>query len=226
VTNLTGRIMCEFEDEISTEYLDEYFEQGRNKRSQYQKIIALPPGQRYKLDLVLKDVNGNTVGPMSIGLNVPEFDSPQLMASSIILANSVTNAPKQLDRLQQYVLGDLKVVPNVKSEYLPGQNLIPYMQVYNVAFDQTNFKPSVEVTFIVKKDGKVVDELQDMSGSSMQFFSGERVVVLASIPLKEVSPGEYNLEVTVLDKITGNTLTNSTDFKVKEPAQAISAVTR
>lgn len=226
VTNLTGRIMCEFEDEISTEYLDEYFEQGKNKRSQYQKIIALPPGQRYKLDLVLKDVNGNTVGPMSIGLNVPEFDGSQLMASSIILANSVTNAPKQLDRLQQYVLGDLKVVPNVKSEYLPGQNLIPYMQVYNVAIDQTNLKPSVEVTFTVKKDGKVLDELKDMSGTSMQFFSGERVVVLASIPLKEVSPGEYSLAVTVLDKITGNTLTNSTDFKVNEPVQAISAVTR
>jgi GWxTD domain-containing protein len=226
VTNLTGRIMCEFEDEISTEYLDEYFEQGKNKRSQYQKIIALPPGQRYKLDLVLKDVNGHTVGPMSIGLNVPEFDGSQLMASSIILANSVTNAPKQLDRLQQYVLGDLKVVPNAKSEYLPGQNLIPYMQVYNVAIDQTNLKPSVEVTFTVKKDGKILDELKDMSGSSMQFFSGERVVVLASIPLKEVSPGEYSLAVTVLDKITGNTLTNSTDFKVKEPVQAISAVTQ
>ena len=163
---------------------------------------------------------------MSIGLNVPEFDSPQLMASTVILANSVANAPKQLDRLQQYVLGDLKVVPNVKSEYFQGQNLIPYMQIYNVAIDQTNLKPSVEVKFAVKKDGKTVEELEDLAGNSMQFFSGERVVVLAQIPLENVTPGEYKLEVMVRDKITGGTLTNSTDFRVKEPIQAISAVTR
>ncbi len=46
VTNLTGRIMAEFEDTISTEYMDEYFQQGKNKRSEYQKIVSLPPGQR------------------------------------------------------------------------------------------------------------------------------------------------------------------------------------
>ncbi len=226
VTNLTGRIMSEFEDEISTEYLDEYFERGKNSRSQYQKIIALPPGQRFKLDLVLKDINANTVGPMSIGLNVPEFDSPELMASTIILANSVSNAPKHLDRLQQYVLGDLKVVPNVKSEYYPGQNLIPYMQVYNVAIDQTNLKPSVEVSFAVKKDGNIVEALDDTTGNSMQFFSGERIVVLAQIPLEGVTPGDYELEISVRDKISDRTLKNSTNFAVKQPVQPVEIATR
>jgi len=62
VTSLTGRTMWEFEDIISVEYLDEYFEHGKNKRSEYQHIVGLPPGQRYKLSLVLKDVNSKSCG--------------------------------------------------------------------------------------------------------------------------------------------------------------------
>ncbi len=74
MTNLTGRIMREFEDVISVEFLDQYFEYGKNKRSEYQHIVALPPGQRYKLELVLKDVNSKSAGTATIGLNVPKYD--------------------------------------------------------------------------------------------------------------------------------------------------------
>jgi GWxTD domain-containing protein len=225
VTGLTGRIMAEFEDVISTEYMDQYFEQGKNKRSEYQKIVALPPGQRYKLDLVLKDVNSKNVGALSLGINVPKYeDSGALQSSTIILANSVTHATLVSDQLQQYVIGDLKIVPNVKAEYVPGQNLIPYVQVYNVAIDQTTLKPSMEVTFSVKKDGKVVDEYKDLGGKFVELFSERRVVLLGNIPLTSVAPGKYTLEVKVLDNISNHTISTTTDFKVKEPVEKISAM--
>jgi GWxTD domain-containing protein len=225
VTGLTGRIMAEFEDTISTEYMDQYFEQGKNKRSEYQKIVALPPGQRYKLDLVLKDVNSKNVGALQLGINVPKYeDSGGLQSSTIILANSVTHATLVSDQLQQYVIGDLKIVPNVKAEYVAGQNLIPYIQVYNVAIDQTTLKPSMEVTFTVKKDGKVIDEFKDLGGKFVELFSERRVVLLGNIPLSSVAPGKYTLEVKVVDNISNHTISTSTDFKVKEGVEKISAV--
>jgi GWxTD domain-containing protein len=73
VTSLTGRINYEWEDVISVEHSDEFFQTGKNKRSQYRKIIALRPGQRYKLDLILKDVNGKQTGTRSLELDVPAF---------------------------------------------------------------------------------------------------------------------------------------------------------
>ncbi len=82
VTNLTGRIMREFEDVISVEYLDQYFEYGKNKKSEYQHIVALPPGQRYKLELVLKDVNSKSAGTATIGLNVPKYEEGTLQTST------------------------------------------------------------------------------------------------------------------------------------------------
>ncbi len=217
VTGLTGRIIAEFEHVISVEYLDPQFEQGKQARSVYQKIVALPPGQRFKLDLVLKDINSGNTGVISRGIPVPKFDGEELLASSVILANSVTEVPTNSDQLEQFVIGDLKVQPNVKAEYRPGQNLIPYLQVYNATIDQTSLKPSLEITYTIKSDGKVIEELRDLSGNSVQFFSGQRVVVLGKIPLKSLAPGKYLLEVKVSDLISNRSLVVNADFKLSAP---------
>jgi GWxTD domain-containing protein len=223
VTTLTGRIQYEFEDEIAAEFSDENFEFGKNQRSQFQKLISLPPGQRYKLDLVLKDVNSEKMGPRTIPLATPKYKEGTLESSSIILARSIKKAPQNLNRLDQYVLGDLKVVPMVISEYTPDQNLIPYVQIYNVAIDQTTLKPSIEVVYTLKKGSEVVAEVKDLTGASIQLFSGERVVLLAQIPLKNITPGKYTLEITVQDVIANRSHKTSTDFKVVESSTQVAA---
>lgn len=218
VTGLTGRILSEFEHTITNEYLDEHFEQGKQNRSIFQKIVALPPGQRFKLDLVVKDINSDKIGVYSRGMAVPKFDGEALQTSSIILANSISPVPTNTDQLEQFMLGDLKVQPNVRSEYTLGQQLIPYVQVYNATIDQTSLKPEIEVTFTVKLAGKVVESLQDLSGTSVQFFSGQRIVVIGKIPLKEIAVGKYTLEISVTDRISSQSAMASTNFSVREPA--------
>jgi GWxTD domain-containing protein len=223
VTSLTGRIYYEWEDVISVEFSEEFFDKGKNKRSAYQKIIGLPPGQRYKLDLALKDVNSKAMGTVSVGLNVPKYDDVSLQSSSIILAQSITPAPTSSDQLQQYVIGDLKIVPNVKNEYLPGQNLVPYMQIYNMEIDQTSQKPSLDITFTVRNGNQVVEEIKDNSTNSEQFFYGQRVVLLGKIPLASISPGKYKLEIKVVDNISSRAVSTTADFRVKDPIQNITA---
>ena len=223
VTGLSGRIITEFEHTITTEYTDQFFEQGKRNRSLYQKILPLPPGQRFKLDLVLKDVNSGNVGLVSRGINVPKFEGETLLASSIILANSVQAVPTNTDQLEQYVIGDLKIQPNVRAEYVAGQNLIPYIQIYNVTLDQASLKPAMEVTYLVKAAGKVIEKHSDLTGESVQFFSGQRVVVIGRIPLTSIAPGKYMLEVQVLDKVSNRSLTAQTEFKVNEPPKAVAS---
>ncbi|MEJ2110935.1 MAG: GWxTD domain-containing protein, partial [Acidobacteriota bacterium] len=217
VTTLTGRIAWEFEEEIAAEFSDENFELGKKQVSQFQKLISLPPGQRYKLDLVVKDVNSEKIGPQTVPISTPKYESGKLESSSVILARSVKQAPQSLDRLDQYVLGDLKVVPMVDQEYAVDQNLIPYVQIYNVALDQTTLKPSLEITYSLKKGDEVIAQVKDLSGSTVQLFSGERIVLLTSIPLENIVPGEYTLEISVMDLIANDSHTVSTDFKVVKP---------
>jgi hypothetical protein len=168
----------------------------------------------------LKDVNSERLGPQTVPLATPKYESDKLETSSIILARSVKQAPQNLDRLDQYVLGDLKVVPMVELKYAQDQNLIPYVQIYNVALDQTTMKPSLEVTYSLKKGDAIVAEVKDLTGSTIQLFSGERIVLLTSIPLENILPGEYTLEISVLDAIADDRHTVSTKFTVVESESA------
>jgi GWxTD domain-containing protein len=225
VTSLTNKIMAEFEDVIGLEYTDATFDQGKNNRSEYQKIIALPPGQRYKLDLVLKDINSGNIGSTSMGIVVPKYTDENLECSTVILANSISTIPDASDQLQQFVIGDLKILPNVKAEFAAGQSLLPYVQIYNATLDQTSLQPSLEVTYTITNpaDGKVITQIQDLSGNTIQFFSGQRIVVLGRISTKGMAPGTYKLEVKTLDKISNRTVVAPATFKVL-PAQAQTAL--
>jgi hypothetical protein len=78
-------------------------------------------------------------------------------------------------------------------------------------------KPSLEVTYILKKGKETVAEEKDLKGSSIQLFSGQRVVLLTQIPLRNILPGEYTLQISVLDAITNNTHTVSANFRVVNP---------
>jgi GWxTD domain-containing protein len=217
VISLTNAITAEFENEISAEYTDEFFEQGKTKRSIYQKMVQLRPGQRYRLDLVLKDLNSGYIGSESYGINVPTFAGDQLQTSTIILANEIKGIPANYEKLEQFVIGDMKVQPNVKSEYFSGQALIPYFQIYNAAFDQTTLEPSLDISYKIKSGDKVVKDFEDAKGRTVQFTSGERAVVVADFPLRDMAPGKYTLEINVLDKIANKTLTAYADFQVLSP---------
>jgi len=217
VTSLQGRIMAEFENTISAEYTDETFEQGKNKRSTYQKIVALPPGQRYRLDLILKDLNGGNVGSMTYGIPVPKFDGESLQSSTVILANYIQPIPPNYENLEQFVIGDMKVQPNVKSEYYSGQVLIPYLQVYNAQMDQTTLEPSLQISYLIKSGDKVVVDVEDTKGRTVQFTSGQRVVIVGQIPVKDLALGKYSLEIKIQDRISQQTLLTQAEFQVVSP---------
>jgi GWxTD domain-containing protein len=214
ITTLQGRVEAEFENEISAEYTDEFFEAGKNKRSIYQKVVMLNAGQRYRLDLILKDLNSKYIGSMQYGIMVPKYDTEDLQSSTIILANELRSVNPSYEQLGPFVIGDMKVQPNVKREYRNGQVLIAYMQAYNTAFDQTTLEPSLQVTYLIKSNDKVVQDVEDQKGRTVQFTSGERVVVVRAFPLTDMAPGKYQLDIKILDKIANKSIITSTDFEI------------
>ncbi|HSW40201.1 MAG TPA: GWxTD domain-containing protein [Acidobacteriota bacterium] len=227
VTNLTGRIIAEWEEEIRRDFLDIFFHEGKDRPSVYQRMVALPIGQRYKLDLVLKDVNSGNVGSTSVGLAVPKFTDTALQSSTIILANTITNAPVNADALDQYIIGEMRVVPNVTSEYIPGQNLVPYLHIYNPGIDQVTQRPLMDVTFKIRdKNKKLLEEATGTELNSEQFFYGPRVVIVGKIQVPALSPGGYTLEIHVLDRIANNTIVTSTEFTVRNPDSMAAAISR
>ena len=70
---------------------------------------------RYRVDLVLKDVNGDRVGTWTRGVNVPDYNEDQLASSSLILADMMEKVPSKQVGGGNFVLGDTKVRPPGRS---------------------------------------------------------------------------------------------------------------
>jgi GWxTD domain-containing protein len=222
VTIVSGSVAAEWEDALNKDFNDVFFQIGKDKPSEYQHIVAVAPGQRYKLDLVLQDVNSKKMGTKKVSLDIPKYVDNALQSSTIILAGNITPAPMNSSGLDQYVIGDMRIVPLVKHEYTKDQYLVHYMQIYNAQVDQASLRPSLDVEFLLKINGKLVEEIKSTAVNSEQYFYGQRVVLVGKIPLKNLAPGKYTLEISVRDNIANRSLSTSTEFMVKELKPAIS----
>ena len=53
-----------------------------------------------------------------------------------------------------------------------------YLQLYNVGLDQSSLAPALAISYKIIKDGQTIVEVKEESGESVQYFSGQRVVLI------------------------------------------------
>ncbi len=221
VTNMVGRIEAEFEDSVVAEYPREVIDQARLIQSVYQKVMVLDAGKSYRLDLVVRDENTNRVGLVQQAIRVPSFKSTErLRTSSMILSKVIEPAPEDAKANDRFILGDVKIIPNVDEVFRPDEWLGAYLQVYNAELDQTSLKPDLRVRYIIRHGDKIFDELKDNSGETVQYISPQRIVLIRQLQLKNLEEGNYKFEVEIEDKIGSGKTVASAPFKVVAEAQA------
>ncbi len=220
VTSLTNRVVHEFEDEIVTLLRKEEFENGLQKQSVYQKIIPLNGNMRYRLDLILKDLNSGNVGVIQKSLIPPSLSSEILSASSLILSNSIRPLEWVPIRDEMFVLGNVKIIPKMDKRFTRQMPLGVYLQIYNAGMDPTSLAPSLKVLFKLLKDGQVLKVATDEKGESTQFYSVRRVVLVRQLNLADLEPGKYQIQVEVIDQLNDRKIEATDDFTVVEEAPA------
>ena len=86
------------------------------------------------------------------------------------------------------------------------------MQIYNAGVDQTTLRPSVDVEYVLMKDGKEIGkQLEDWRGNS---DAGQRLTLARLLGSGNLAPGDYALEVRVKDRVSGQALVQSAKFAV------------
>jgi hypothetical protein len=86
------------------------------------------------------------------------------------------------------------------------------MQIYNAGIDQTTLRPSVDVEYVMSKDGKDLGkQTEDWRGLS---DSGQRLTLARLIDSSNLLPGEYTLAIRIRDRVSGQTLSPSAKFTV------------
>lgn len=215
VRGMVGRIEAEFEDSVVAEYKPEFLEQGRKIKSVYQKIVVLEGGKKYRVDVVVRDENSNRVGASRAALDVPPYKDPDsLGTSSLILSKWIEPAPPETGIDERFILGNIRIIPNVDNTFQPGEWLGAYLQVYNVELDQAQMKPQLRVRYVIRKGDQVLHEFLDNARNTVHYFSSQRLVLIRQIQLKDLEEGSYQLEIEVEDLVGHRKVATRSDFQV------------
>src|SRR4026209_1387740 len=207
-TSVAGRRVGIFEDPVITTATTQELTEAKDRKSAYQKAVALTPGT-YKVDVIVRDVVSGATGIRHVGFTVPRYDPAKLSTSTLILAAKLQSLVDQ-PAVGQFVIGQTKVIPNVSGSYKRGQSVGVYMQVYNAGIDQTTLRPSVDVEYALLRDGKeIVKQAEDWRGMS---DAGQRLTLARLIDTNGLTPGEYQVSIRIRDRVSGQTLSPSEKF--------------
>jgi GWxTD domain-containing protein len=220
VTGITGRVAQTFEDTVQVDVPQELLEQTEQHASLYWKAVPLRAG-RYRIDVVVKDVNGDRVGTWSRGIMVPEFPDDRLAASSLILADRMEKVPTKSVGSGNFVIGETKLAyPHLDSangqpaSFKHDQRMSLWMQVYNLQPDDKTKKTSANIDYEIVNVANNQPVLHS-SESTDSIGRGDQVTLEKSLSLNSFQPGIYKLTVKVDDNVSKQQIAPSVRFVVE-----------
>jgi hypothetical protein len=220
VTSLTGKVMQTFEDTVIADVPAELLPRETENSKIYWKSVPLRPG-RYKLDVVVKDVNGDRVGTKSQSILVPDFSYEKLMNSSLILADVVEPVPTRSIGSGMFVIGTTKVRPRVATadgkpaSFKRGQKVNFWMQVYNLSVDGKTHRPSATFEYDIVNAATNKAVVHAVESSDKMGNIGDQVTLHKEVAAANLDPGMYRIEIKVSDNISKQTVDPSATFAVE-----------
>ncbi|HQU81867.1 MAG TPA: GWxTD domain-containing protein [Pyrinomonadaceae bacterium] len=212
ITAVSGKRSGIFEDSVTTSAAPEELAEAKERKSVYQKAIALTPGT-YKVDVVVRDVVSGNKGIVSKGFTVPKYEEKKLSTSTMVLASKLRSTTES-DIGGMFIIGNAKVIPNLSAVYKKGQEMGVYLQVYNAEIDQTTLRPAVDVEYILTKDGKIVlQQNEDWQGLS---DSGQRLTLARLLPTAQMPTGNYELKIKIKDRVGNQILEPAEKFTITQ----------
>ncbi len=220
VTSLSGKVMQTFEDTVIADVPAELLPREIENSKIYAKSVPLRPG-RYKLDVVVKDINGDRVGTRSQGIIVPDFSDEKLTNSSLILADVVEPVPTSSIGTGMFVIGTTKVRPRVATadgkpaSFKRGQKVNFWMQVYNLSVDEKTHRPSATFEYDIVNAATNKAMVHVVESSDKMGNIGDQVTLHKEVAAASLVPGTYKIQVKVSDNISKQTVDPSATFAVE-----------
>jgi GWxTD domain-containing protein len=222
VTTLTGKIVQTFEDTAQIDVPAELLPRTAENSSVYWKALPLRPG-RYKVEIAVKDVNGDRKGLWSRGIVVPEFSDDKLSNSTLIVADQMEPVPTKDVSTGNFVIGLTKVRPRVApADGKPAlfkrgkdQKVNFWMQVYNLGVDDKTHKPSATFEFDIVNVATNKPVVQKTESTEQMGNVGEQVTLQKSIASANLPPGVYKINIKVNDNVSKQTIDPSATFAVE-----------
>ncbi len=166
---------------------------------------------------------------LKLPMSVPDYWKPELMTSTIILAEQVEPLTAPIPETQvlenPYALGSMRFVPAPENrKYTKKDELAVVFLIYNTIDKDKKPDVTVEYSFNQKVDSgekyfnKTNPQVFNATTLPPQFdaATGHQLVAGQTVPLASFPEGDYRLEIKVTDKNAGKTIVQNVLFSVTQ----------
>jgi hypothetical protein len=173
-------------------------------------------------------------GTLKHTITVPAYNNTELTTSSIIVAEKVDvlSAPLSSDHQGEnpYTFGQVKLTPSVTNKFTKKDDLNVFFWIYGEQMDPATKKPNMTVDFnfsrkLPEGGEKFFNrtEPEELSASTLpptlDFSAGPQPLPGSlQVPLGSFPEGDYHLEIKMVDKVSGKTLSRDVTFTVAPSA--------
>ena len=221
VTTLTGKIVQTFEEPVQIDVPVELLPKMAENANVYWKAMPLRISQnRYRLDIVVKDVNGDRTGSWSRAIQIPDFSEDKLSSSTLIIADVMEPVATKNVGTGSFVIGAMKVRPRVAPSdgkpisFKRNQKLNFWMQVYNLSVDEKTHKPSATFEYnVTDANNKAV--IHTVESTETMGNVGDQVTLQKTLSAANLPPGLYKIEIKVNDNLSKQMVDPTATFAVE-----------
>jgi VWFA-related protein len=158
--------------------------------------LELPSGQ-YQLRIVASEKGAGVGGSLFYDVDIPEYEKADLVMTPLVVTSAIENRVPVIaaeeDREKAILL------PATRRNFTRSDQLVVLTEVYPRF--RGSKAPTVDISIAIKAtDDRIVFQASEERGGEELTRQGEGIIFRKGIPLSEIAPGDYLLEVTARDR--------------------------
>ncbi len=219
---LDGGVAARFSDSVPLTFEDKKeLEQFNSKPFHYENQFDVAAGH-YKLKVAFNTQGADSFGKLEIPLVVDPYDGKQFSMSAVALSKDVHPVSQMGETLDATLLEDrtplvtqgLQLIPSGSNQFKKTDGAAFYVEIYDAALVGPNPpKVGVDVTVVDRKTGE--KKIQTRSLAADAKAGSPLVPVGLKLPVSDLPPGSYRLELKALDTAGNVALARTADFEVQ-----------
>ena len=181
----------------------------------YQGRVSVPPGT-YSLFIGVRNPATGELFTLGERVHVPSFRDQAFKLSGITLAARLAEGPSSGD--PPFLVGRLLVIPKMEPIYKTGSELAYYFQVYHAGKDPHSGEARLDLTYrflVAEKVQKSGALTFSPLGKPLAFTDQSGLVHGYSFPLTGWPAGDFKLQVSAKDRVTGRQADSEIRFSVR-----------
>jgi VWFA-related protein len=183
---------------------------GADRDITFTYPAKLPPGL-YQVRVAARDDKTGRIGSAHAWFDIPDLAKKQLSMSSVLLGE---RRQQTMTNVSDPANGLGPIAMSASHRFKRDSTLRFLVFTYNAALSPADQKPDTAIQVQVVRDDQPLITTALRKMATDQNTDLARVPYAAEIPLNELQPGRYQLNVTIIDRVSKQSTTRQTHFDV------------